>query len=344
MRAATVTADNRTAITLVDDDPLVLKLLRRATELWHYPAQCASSAERAVELLERHPTPILLTDLQMPGKGGVWLVREARQRWPEICVIVLTATHDLQMAIECLNAGANRYLLKPIRLDELRQALEAAILTTRMAWERGRYQQELEQTVRKRNRQVRKALLSGINSLILVLEACDPYTSGHSQRVRRYAVALGEALRLDPRELRRLGLAAKLHDIGKVGIPEAILHKTTGLTEEEHHIIQSHPLIGERILRPVIRSSAVLAAIRGHHERIDGRGYPDGLAGDAIPKLARMVSVADCFDALTSGRPYRAPLTVAEASDVLRRAAGTQLDAEYVHVFLRLLSGSLPLG
>src|SRR4029077_19378264 len=142
-------------------------------------------------------------------------------------------------------------------------------------------------------------------------EARDAYTSGHSLRVRLYSLKLADALGLNPRERKLLSLAATLHDIGKVGIPEAVLNKPGPLNEQEYRVIQEHPVIGERILTPIIRNKTVLAVIRGHHERMDGRGYPDGLAGTEIHLLARVLTVADCFDAMTTSRAYRGALPVA---------------------------------
>src|SRR5207249_8296744 len=161
--------------------------------------------------------------------------------------------------------------------------------------------------------------------------------SGHSLRVRSYVLRLADALGLDRRLRRQLGLAAKLHDIGKVGLPENVLNKTGALTPQELLVVREHPVIGERILAPIIRSRRVLAAIRGHHERFDGQGYPDGLRGEAIPLLARILTVADCFDAMTSVRAYRDALSWNDAKEVLRQGAGTQFDPAFVKPFLAAL-------
>jgi len=333
-----IEGEGATAVTVVEDDPAIRTLLADALARWNFHPQLADSAESALELLHRQPTPILLTDLRMPGRDGVWLVREVRNRWPEIVTFVVTGAHDLDDAIQCLNAGARRYFLKPFDLSELREALERALDGLVQRRERAQQQRRLEAIVRKQTQRARATFLSGIESLFLALEARDPYISGHSQRVRRYALALARALGLTRVELRQISLAAKLHDIGKVAIPEHILHKTTALTEEERLTIQAHPVIGEEIIRPIVRNRAVLAAIRGHHERIDGDGYPDGLVGDAIPFFARLLGVVDCYDALTTNRPYRAQLSIIRAVGVLNEVAATQLDSELVRVFVRLLA------
>lgn len=326
-------------VTVVEDEPMAQDVLVRAARMWDYECQAADSAEQALELLEHHPTAVVVTDLKMPGRGGIWLVQEVRRRWPDMAIIVLTAGHDPDGAAACLDAGADHYFLKPIKLDEFHHVLET---TRRRHWDRREQQlhrRQLERAVQRQTKRVRRTFLSAIDSLVRAMEERDPCTTGHGMRVRDHALRLGQALGLDRRALRQLDLAAKLHDVGKVGVPEAILHKQGALTPEEDRIIREHPLIGERVLRPIIRSRAVRAGIRGHHERIDGGGYPDGLKGDAIPVLARIITIADCYDALTTARAYRDPLPVAEALDHLRAGAGTQFEPEFVRVYLQVTSG-----
>ncbi|MCC6420381.1 MAG: response regulator [Gemmataceae bacterium] len=327
-----------TAVTVVDDEPAALDVLVRAARAWEFNCQAARSAEQALLLLEQRLTPVVVTDLRMPGRGGVWLIREIQRRWPEVSIIVITAGHDTDAVSECLNAGAHHYFLKPINLDEFRHALEATARGYVLRRERERYRRQLEHTVQRRTRQLRQTFLAAIDSLVRTLEARHPSTCGHSLRVRQYVVRLAEALGWPERERKRLALAAKLHDIGKVGLPEAILNKPGLLTPDEWSAVRGHPVIGERILAPTIRSRAVLAAIRGHHERWDGTGYPDELRGEAIPLPARAIAIADCFDALTSTRSYRAPLPRGDALELIRAGAGTQFDPVLVPAFLTLLT------
>ncbi len=322
------------SVTIVDDEPMAQDVLVRAARSWHFECQAASSAEEALELLTKRPTPLVVTDLKMPGRGGVWLVGEIRRRWPDVGIIVLTAGHSPDAAEECLRAGAHHYFFKPIKLDEFRHVLETAWQTYHHQRELQRAQQQLERAVRRQTRRVRHTFLSAIDSLVRTMESRDTYTAGHSVRVRRYARRLADALGLLPRQRRLLSLAAKLHDIGKVGVPDAILNKPGRLTGEEEQVVRAHPVIGERILAPVIRSREVLAAIRGHHERVDGGGYPDGLAGEDIPLMARLIAVPDCFDALTTCRAYRAALPVEHALDIIRAGAGTQFDQRCVEAFV----------
>jgi response regulator RpfG family c-di-GMP phosphodiesterase len=325
------------SVTLVDDEPWALDVLVRAAQRWCYDCQAAACAEDALRLLEKNPTPIVVTDIRMPGRGGLWLVEEIRRRWPDVGIIVITAGHDHDAVAECLNAGAHHYFMKPVHFEEFRHALATTARNFQLQQENNHYRRELEQTVRRQTLQIRQTFLSAIDSLVRTLEARDSYTSGHSLRVRRYAVALARKVAADAQLQKRVSLAAKLHDIGKVGLPETILNKAGPLSESEAAVVREHPVIGERILSPIIRNRAILAGIRGHHERYDGGGYPDGLAGDRIPWIARVIAVTDCFDALTSSRAYRQARTVSEALDVLRAGSGNQFDPELVAPFLDLV-------
>jgi putative two-component system response regulator len=322
------------SVTIVDDEPLAQDVLVRAARSWHYQCQAASSAEQALELLQKRLTPIVVTDLLMPGRGGVWLVQEVRRRWPEVGVIVLTAGHSAEAAQECLRAGAHHYFFKPIKLDEFRHVLETAWRTYRQQQETSRDRAVLRRAVRRQTRRVRHTFLSAVSSLVRAMEERDPDTAGHSRRVRAYALRLAEALHLDARQRRSLSLAAQLHDIGKVAVPDAVLLKPGALSPAEEAVVREHPVTGERILAPIVRSRAVLAAIRGHHERLDGSGYPDGLAGDRIPLLARLIAIPDCFDALTSHRAYRPAMPADQALSILQAGAGTHFEPEFVRAFV----------
>jgi response regulator RpfG family c-di-GMP phosphodiesterase len=327
------------AVTVVEDEPMAQDVLVRAARSWQFPCQAASSAEQALDLLQRNLTPVVVTDLRMPGRGGLWLIREIRQRWPEVGIIVLTAGRDTDATSECLRAGAHHYFLKPIKLDEFRHVLETTWRTYREDREKATLRDTLEQAVRRQTRRVRRTYLSAITSLARTMEERDPYTAGHSRRVRDYCLQLAHAIGLDRKQCRLLDLAAQLHDIGKVAVPDAILHKPGPLTADEVAVVQQHPGAGERILAPVVRSHAVLAAIRGHHERLDGKGYPDGLKGKQIPLLARLIAIPDCFDALTTSRAYRAALPIAGALDILRSGSGSQFDPELLQAFLTIVDG-----
>jgi putative nucleotidyltransferase with HDIG domain len=207
--------------------------------------------------------------------------------------------------------------------------------------ERQSYQQLLERTVSRQTQKLKQTFLSAIDSLVRTLEARDAYTSGHSMRVRALALKLARDAGLDGRARKRLSLAAKLHDIGKVGLPEAILNKPGTLSAAEFAVVREHPVAGERILSPIIRDPVVLAAIRSHHERYDGTGYPDRLAGEGIPLLARVIALADCYDALTSARAYRDAVSPAIALEIVAQEAGSHFDPRLVPLFVSVMRAEL---
>ncbi len=187
--------------------------------------------------------------------------------------------------------------------------------------------------------------LDALLSVGEALGAKDAYTRSHSRRVREYAAAIGRELGLGTAELRDVRLAGQLHDVGKIGVPDRLLSKTGPLTDEEYADLMQHTLIGEQILRPLLHdNTTVLAAIRWHHERFDGTGLPDGLSGRQIPLVARIVAVADAFDAMTSERPYRSPLDLRAVVDELKRGVGSQFDPQCVTAFLQVLDRALDLA
>jgi response regulator RpfG family c-di-GMP phosphodiesterase len=327
-------------VTLVDDEPLALDVMLRAARSWEFDCQAACSAEEAVALLERQPTPIVVTDLRMPGRGGVWLVQEVQKRWPETSIIVITAGLDDDALSQCLVAGAHHYFLKPINFDEFHHALNSTLRSYQHRRQKEKHHRQLQRSLTRQTRKLRQTFFSAIDCLVRTLEARDAYTSGHSRRVRALALGLGIRLELSPRQLKRLGLAARLHDIGKVGLAEGILNKPGALSAQEVASVREHPVIGERILTPIIRSRDVLAAIRHHHERFDGDGYPDGLRGTEIPDLARIITVADCFDAMTSSRAYRAGLSQDAALNVLCADSGKHFDPTLVPIFVEMIKKS----
>ncbi len=329
---------DRCRLTIVDDDDAALDVLCRAAAMWDFECQSAHTAEAALEMLKRQPTPIVVTDLRMPGRGGDWLVREIQKRWPEISVIVVTAGDEDDAMFRCLQAGAHHYFLKPINLDEFHHALQATLTAYHLRWQSEQGQHRLEVKLARKTRRLKQTFFSAVNSLVRTLEARDPYTSGHSIRVARLSVRLAEALRLPGRFVKQVSLSAKLHDIGKVGMAEGILNKPDILTPSEFDLVRDHPAIGERILKPIIRSRTILHGIRHHHERFDGGGYPDGLRGVEIPLVARIIALADCFDALTSSRAYRTMLKPEVALEVLLDGSGTQFDPALAPIFARMMN------
>jgi HD-GYP domain-containing protein (c-di-GMP phosphodiesterase class II) len=216
-----------------------------------------------------------------------------------------------------------------------------------LALENRYYQENLERQVQEQAQRIQELFLQGVQMLARALEAKDAYTRGHSIRVSRYAVGTARRLGFGEGSVDSIRLGGELHDIGKIGTRESVLHKPGSLTAEEFRQITEHPLLGERMLSPLARElPEVLRIVRFHHERLDGRGFPDGLRGERIPIEARIVAVADTFDAITTRRPYRDSRSPEDAVDELRRVAGTQLDPEAVEAFVAAFPNpeTLPLS
>jgi response regulator RpfG family c-di-GMP phosphodiesterase len=266
---------------------------------------------------------------------GVTLLREVTQRWPDTAVVMVTAVADVDSAVNCLQLGALDYVAKPFHLDEVRARVAQALDKRRLLLENKNYHRQLEERVEVQARRLEEMFLEGVEMMADAQEAKDPYLQGHSLRVADYATRAGAALGLDQTEQGTIFLGGRLHDVGKIGVREEILHKPGKLTDEEYLHIMSHPVVGARMLARMLRDEpTALAIVRSHHERFDGKGLPDGLEGDQIPVLVRLVSVADSFDAMTSARPYRPPLPVAQAIDELHRMSGKQFWPEAVKAFL----------
>lgn len=320
---------------VVDDDPQVRDALVRVVQSQGLACRAASSADAALALLAEHgEVAVLISDIRMPGRDGMALLEEVRRRYPDTAVIMLSAVDDVQIAVDCLKKGALDYIAKPMILGEVQVRVAKALEKRELTLQNRYYQQHLEDEVRRQRTRIQELFLEGAQTLAAALEAKDAYTRGHSQRVRDYAVRTAVQLGYAGGFLDNLRLGAELHDIGKIGTRESVLNKPGRLTPEEFRHITEHTVLGERILSPLARDRPVVLHIaRSHHERLDGGGFPDGLAGDQIPVEARIVAVVDAFDAMTTNRAYRESLTPADAYVELRRCTGLQFDPAVVEAF-----------
>jgi putative two-component system response regulator len=328
-------AVNGVRCLIVDDEPRIRNALARLLESAGYQCQQAESVPAALHALERDSFPVVLTDVRMPGQDGVYLLHQVRQRWPDVAVLMLTAVAEVDTAVACLQAGAFDYLPKPFQAEEVRARVAQALDKRRLIQENREYQAHLAELVDQQALRIEELFLEGVQTLAHALEAKDAYTKGHSARVAAYAGRVASLMGLGESDVQLIELGADLHDIGKIGVREEVLRKAGPLTDEEYHHIMEHTVVGARILAPLLKHAPqVLAVVRSHHERFDGTGLPDGLAGEDIPLHARVVAVADGFDAMTTGRPYRGPKTVEQAMEELRSGAGTQWDGAIVDGFL----------
>jgi response regulator RpfG family c-di-GMP phosphodiesterase len=331
---------------VVDDDATVRQALARVIELQGLASLQAASGAQALELLRAEgEIPICISDIYMPEMDGVTFLREALRLYPDMAVIMLTGVAEVNTAVECLQLGALDYISKPVLIEEVRARVAKALEKRDLVLQNRFYRQHLEHRVRDLDQRNRESLINGVQMLVHALEAKDSYTSGHSMRVSRYAVKTAVQLGYAGAWLEQIRLGGELHDIGKIGTRETVLHKPGVLTPEEFEHVKLHTALGERILAPFLTGSpTVLHIVRSHHERIDGRGFPDGLAGDEIPLEARIVSVVDAFDAMTTNRAYRPSREPDDALEELRRCAGTHFDPDVVDAFLRAFSDvALPI-
>lgn len=313
----------RERILVVDDDSMVVELLGMLLSR-HWEVFQARSAQEAREVLERENIAVIVSDVRMPGETGVDLLAWACEHQPDAIRILLTGYADLDAAIDAINrAQAWYYLRKPWNNHEL------VTLVRRAA------------DFRAGKLALRQAFEGTIRSLVSALEASHPYTSGHSARVIRFTRMMCDALGLGSRQAEEYVLAAQLHDIGKIGVDSHYLDKTTILDDAEWANVRRHVAVGQRILRETGFLDHVIPHAMSHHERLDGTGYPSGLAAEQIPLGGRIIAIADAFDAMVSNRAYRAARSIEEALAELRRSAGTHFDPALVEVFCRCVEADI---
>jgi putative two-component system response regulator len=299
VRDLTSNAD-RATILLVEDDFEVREVLAELLAKLAYRVVTVTSAEKALDMLAVVAPDLILTDVRMGRMSGIDLCARVKRdpRHEFTPVVILTAASELESRVAGLAAGADDFFSKPVEFEELRTRV-AALLRLKLLLD----QLERAEAV--------------ITTLALTVEARDSYTGGHSDRLARYAVAVGQALGVDGSTLHALRLGGYLHDLGKVAVPDSILLKPGPLSAQERRLIEAHPGVGAGLVGGLRSLDLVRPIIRHHHERWDGSGYPDGLSGDAIPLGARIIAVVDVYDALHAARPYKPALSHEEALSVL---------------------------
>jgi response regulator RpfG family c-di-GMP phosphodiesterase len=322
-------------VLVVDDEEFLRSIVRERLEIAGYSVEEASNGNEALVMLGGGaPYDVLLTDIRMPVMDGITLLTEWGKRSPGTAGIVMSANAELDTAVHALKMGACDYITKPFNFDVLLITIENALRKKDLERQLDDYRANLEGKVKEQTDVINSMIVRSIDAMIKALEAKDFYTRGHSQRVTLYSVAIAEKLGVTGQELEDLHRASVLHDLGKIGVREAVLNKPGKLTEEEFEEIVRHPETAVRILDPIPFFRPLLPAILHHHERFDGKGYPARLAARTIPLASRIMTIADTFDAMTSTRAYRKALPVADAIAEIRRCSGTQFDPDIVPAFL----------
>ncbi|MGQ0551612.1 MAG: HD domain-containing phosphohydrolase [Planctomycetota bacterium] len=326
----------RSAVLVVDDDPGVRTAVTRFIEQEGYPVISAGSVEEALALLLSHDILVVLSDITMPGgRSGLDLLAEIRGQHPDVDVLIMTGNADVDSAVEALRRGAYDYLRKPFPFEALRAALRRAVERRHFLLKASMLQQ-----LEERRDADRENLQQFLVAMATIIDAKSSYTARHSARVSDLARLLAEAMGFDAPRVELIALGGRLHDIGKLGTPDAILEKTGPLSREEMAIMRRHPLQGDELIAPVRSMQAVRPMIRWHHESLDGTGYPDALPGADVPVEAWVVKVADYWEAITSLRPYRAPMPLETAVKTLRAEAGVRIPQEIVETFLKAIPGA----
>jgi putative two-component system response regulator len=327
--------EQRTVLVVDDETPLRQLLVRWLTgDGWH--CLSAASAGEALEIMLTHPVQVVTSDLNMPEHNGVWLLEQITKLYPEASVLMLTAATDTQQAIEALTKGAVGYLFKPIQWQEY-------ALRVRQAWERGElmrdrrdYLRTLERRVFDQTVALRLAQEETIHRLVMASACRDQETGAHIRRTGLLSECLALAAGWSEAEAEQLRMAAPMHDVGKIGIPDAILCKRDTLTDGEFNIMKRHTLIGARMLAgshsPVLQLAEKVAL--SHHERWDGDGYPHQLSGEQIPEAARILTIVDVYDAISHDRVYRPAMLEHVILEIMRRGIGTHFDPRLLTLFL----------
>ncbi len=324
-------------ILIVDDEEYVLSLLRMYLERMGYRCDTATDGKLCLErLADGDAFDVVLLDLHMPVMGGLEVLERVRHTHPDLSVIVISASKDAEDVKRAMSLGAYDYLFKPFDGKTVETVIRRAVERARLIRQNRDYQLNLEKKVVEQTRELFSLYTDLLQSLILTLDLREKETGYHSFRVTEYAITLAEKMGLDGDSIIEIAKGALLHDIGKIGIPDSILLKPAPLSPEEWRVMKKHPLMGYELIKSIKFLGAASDLILYHHERYDGTGYPFGLKGKEIPLGARIFSVADTLDALTSERNYKKSISFEEAVKIIESGAGTQFDPDIVSVFLSI--------
>ena len=328
-------------ILIVDDEEVICSILERRLTREGYACITANNGREALRYYYKQPFSLIISDIKMPEMDGIELLKRVKATNPDMMVIMVTAFPEIDLAVEAMRLGAYDFIIKPADLDLVTLSVKKALEKKRLEEEISAYHNHLERLVEERTaklqqayRILKKAHLDSVKVLAEAIDAKDPYTRGHSDRVTRMSLKIAFQLGFTEDRLESLEYGALLHDIGKIGIKDEVLQKPSALNSEEYQYIQEHPLIGVKIVEGLDFFKDKIPMIRHHHEHFDGSGYPDGLVGEAIPLGARIIAVPDAFDAMTSARPHRGMMPLQDVLMELEKCKGTQFDPVVLEIFL----------
>lgn len=334
-----------TTILVVDDEEPIRSALTRFLTQQGHEVTTAGSGRAALEVLQRQKISCVLLDVRMPDTNGIDLVPEVLELEPHAAILMLSAVNDAASAAQCMQRGAMDYLTKPVDLPDLARAIQRALRRRDTHIENQQINQWLKEEVAVRTAELRmerahleRISVATLEALVNALEAKDPYSRGHSARVADLAATIAAEMDRSDEEVENVRTAGRLHDIGKIAIREEILNKQGPLTDEEFEHVKTHPVAGAQILAPLTHLDDVIRFVRSHHERWDGKGYPDQLAGEQIPLGARIIGAVEIFDALTTSRPYQERMAPELAVERMRDLVGTTLDGTVLEALGRAVA------
>ena len=328
-------------ILIVDDEEMICSIMARRLSREGYYCVTAGNGREALNHFYKANFSLIISDIRMPEMDGLELLKKVKAVNPKTMMVMVTAYAELEMAVEAMRLGAYDFLTKPVNLELVVLSVRNALEKKRLEEEVEAYHKNLERLVEERTARLqqayhilKKAHLDSVKVLAEAIDAKDPYTRGHSDRVRKMSMKIAMHLGFSESRLESLEYGALLHDIGKIGIKDEVLQKQGALSPLEYQYIQEHPLIGVKIVEGIDFFKDKIPMIRHHHEHFDGNGYPDGLSGEAIPLEARIIAVSDAFDAMTSERPHRRALLLEGALMELEKYKGKQFDSKVLEIFL----------
>ena len=321
-------------VVVVDDDVTNLKMAGHILSRQQMRVTALKSGRALLDYVRNNTPDLILLDIRMPEMDGFETLRLLRQQevpGQEIPVIFLTSVENFEYEMKCLELGAMDFIKKPFIPGVLISRVKHIIQLVRL-------QRNLSEEVELKTQENENLSLRIVQTLAEAIDAKDAYTNGHSSRVADYAREIARRFGYSRKQQDGIYMMGLLHDVGKIGVPDSVINKPSRLTDEEFAIIKTHPVLGERILRNIKERPELAVGAHWHHERYDGRGYPDGLFGDAIPEEARIIAVADAYDAMTSTRSYRGILPQERVRDEIENGRGTQFDPVFADIMLQIIS------
>lgn len=322
-------------ILVIDDELELCELLKEVLEKTGYHVSIAVSSREGLNLVKKSEPDLIICDMIMDGMDGIDFLGKVREERKNIPVIIMSAYGSYDKVVQALELGAQDFIAKPFRPNAVVDIVKKVLKVSKFSVEKK--EKLIKSEMSPIRRILRDSYMSILKSFAIILESKDPYIREHSMRVTKYSVLLAKEIGLSSNEVEIIENTAYFHDIGKVGISDTILQKSDKLTEEEWSSMRRHPEIGYEIIEPLKVLHIALPGIKHHHERFDGKGYPDGLKGEDIPLSARILTIADAYEALTANRPYRKARNTTEAVSELKKCSGTQFDPKLVEVFIKML-------